>query len=95
MNKTVPSSLYYNLAIDMHFVKTAVEKGSYKKAIDWAENALQKVEKYQEDNKKVECSHGYWFMCKCGKAICNKCGEHYDKSVNDITKETLKLVENG
>jgi hypothetical protein len=26
----------------------------------------------------VGCDHEYWFTCKCGKPICNKCGKHYD-----------------
>jgi hypothetical protein len=25
-------------------------------------------------------ARGYWFRCKCGQAICNNCGAHYDDS---------------
>ena len=29
------------------------------------------------------CSaRGYWFRCKCGQAICNNCGNHYDDTPN-------------
>jgi hypothetical protein len=30
------------------------------------------------DKRSVGCDHEYWFTCKCGKPICNKCGKHYD-----------------
>ena len=23
------------------------------------------------------CVHSYWFSCKCGKHVCNKCGKEY------------------
>jgi len=26
----------------------------------------------------ADCSHEFWFRCKCGKAVCSKCERHYD-----------------
>ena len=40
----------------------------------WAEELTDKHMALNES----KCKHSYWFRCKCGKAICNICGGHYD-----------------
>jgi len=39
---------------------------------------VQEEEKVANQLLQANCEHKYWFRCKCGKAVCAKCGQEYD-----------------